>query len=78
MSANATEPIFLTPEEVSARYRGEISVKTLSNWRNKGEGPLFSKIGGKIFYQLDKLVAWEANRTVQSTSQYTAASHDKN
>jgi hypothetical protein len=30
---------FLTPEEVSQRYRGEITVGTLRNWRAMRIGP---------------------------------------
>lgn len=64
-------PRFLTPDEVSARYNGKISVRTLGNWRNLGSGPPFSKIGGKVLYPVEKLVAWEQRNTVQSTSEYS-------
>lgn len=61
---------YLTPEELSGRYKNEISVKTLANWRSHGGGPKYSKIGGKILYPLNEVQAWEASRTVESTSQY--------
>lgn len=62
---------FLTAQEVSDRYHGAISVRTLSNWRNLGSGPAYSKIGGRVLYPSDKLVEWEQRNTVQSTSEYT-------
>lgn len=66
-----THPQFLTAKEVSDRYGGRISVRTLNNWRNIGNGPPFTKIGGKVLYSLEKLVEWEQRNTVQSTSEYT-------
>lgn len=68
---NPSAPEFLTPAEVSARYNGRISVRTLSNWRNLGSGPPYTKLGGKVLYPLERLVEWERRNTVQSTSQYT-------
>jgi hypothetical protein len=42
----------LTPAEVGARLG--VAVRTLANWRGKngrpGQGPVFYKIGGRIFY----------------------------
>lgn len=64
------ESQFMTPQQVSDRYDGNITVRTLSNWRNLGSGPPFSKIGGRVLYPADKLLEWEQRNTVQSTSQY--------
>lgn len=61
---------FLTPAEVAARYNGNITVRTLANWRSLGCSPPFTKVGGRILYPLDKLLEWERKRTVASTSQY--------
>lgn len=53
---------FLTAEEVSERYRGEISVGTLRNWRAMRLGPAYLKIGKAVLYPLDALITWdEAN-----------------
>jgi hypothetical protein len=41
---------FLTAEEVSERYRGEITVGTLRNWRAMRIGPPFAKIGKAVLY----------------------------
>jgi len=62
--------IYLTAEEVAARYAGRISVRTLSNWRWSGAGPKFVKIGGRILYPATELAAWELKRTVSKTSDY--------
>lgn len=47
------ESKFLTPEEVSERYRGSISVGTLRNWRGMQIGPSFVKIGKAVLYPVE-------------------------
>lgn len=61
---------YLTPAQVSDRFGGNVSVRTLSNWRSQGIGPAFTKVGGTVMYPLDKLIEWENKNTVSSTSQY--------
>ena len=64
---------YLTPDEVSSRYSGRITVKTLSNWRAMEEaGPDFVKMGGRILYALSALVSWERRRVFKSTRDYGA------
>lgn len=67
-------PNYLTPEELSARFRGKISVRTLANWRCLGDGygPRFTKIGGRILYTLSDVVSWERARNSGSTHGYKA------
>jgi hypothetical protein len=62
--------VYLTPDEVSQRYNGKITTRTLSNWRSGGGTLPFVKIGGRVLYPLSKVVEWEAKRTVSSTSEY--------
>ena len=64
---------FLTPAELSERWRNRINVRTLANWRSQGNGPNFVKIGGAIAYRLSDVEEWEKRNTVSSTSQYGAA-----
>lgn len=64
---------FLTPAELSERWRNRINVRTLANWRSQGNGPSFVKIGGAIAYRLSDVEEWEKRNTVSSTSQYGAA-----
>jgi hypothetical protein len=74
LNTNEQAAQFLTAQEVSDRYGGRISVRTLNNWRNLGSGPAFTKIGGKVLYPLGKLLEWEQRNTVQSTSEYSRGS----
>jgi Helix-turn-helix domain len=55
---------FLTPEEVSERYRGGVSVGTLRNWRAKRIGPTFVKIGKAVLYPTSELDAWDQKNVV--------------
>jgi hypothetical protein len=58
------EETFLTAEEVSKRYRGEISVGTLRNWRAMRVGPAFVKMGKAVLYPVDQLEAWDQKNLV--------------
>jgi hypothetical protein len=58
------EQMFLTAEEVSKRYRGEISVGTLRNWRAMRVGPAFVKIGKAVLYPVEQLEAWDQKNLV--------------
>jgi hypothetical protein len=55
---------FLTAEEVSERYRGEITVGTLRNWRTMRIGPAFVKIGKAVLYPIQELDAWDQKNLV--------------
>jgi hypothetical protein len=57
-----TDEKFLTPQEVSTRYKG-VSEQTLAIWRHRGKGPRYTKAGGKVLYPLDGLEEWEKSRT---------------
>jgi hypothetical protein len=59
------EAKFLTPEEVTERYRGGISVGTLRNWRAMRIGPTFVKIGKAVLYPIDELDAWDEKNIVK-------------
>lgn len=59
-----TESKFLTAEEVSQRYRGEIAVGTLRNWRARRVGPPFVKIGKAVLYPVQELDAWDKKNLV--------------
>jgi hypothetical protein len=62
--------LFLTPEQLCARYGGRINPRTLANWRSAGVSPPFTKVGGRILYPLRALEEWEQRRTVCNTAQY--------
>jgi hypothetical protein len=59
-----SERKFLTAEEVSERYRGEVTTGTLRNWRAMKIGPAFVKIGKAVLYPLDELEAWDQKNLV--------------
>jgi hypothetical protein len=56
-SADMGDRKYLTVEEVWERYRGEVSVGTLRNWRAMRVGPTFVKIGKAVLYPIDELDA---------------------
>jgi hypothetical protein len=58
------ESKFLTSEEVCERYRGEISVGTLRNWRSQRVGPPFIKIGKSVLYPVQGLDEWDEKNLV--------------
>lgn len=54
---------FLTPAELAARWKGRVSVGTLRNWRGKGIGPTYTKLGGRgILYPIEAVKAFERSR----------------
>ena len=42
--------VWLTQEELAERWR--TSPRTLANYRAQGKGPAYSKMGGKVLYDL--------------------------
>ena len=51
----------------SANYLGLTNHKTLNEWRRRGEGPSYVKIGRLVRYKLDDLMAFiEARKFVPS------------
>lgn len=55
---------YLTPAELVARYKGTITIRTLANWRSTGEGPRYTKIGGRVLYPVEAVKTWELSRTL--------------
>jgi hypothetical protein len=67
---------FLTAEEVSERYRGEITVGTLRNWRAMRIGPAFVKIGKAVLYPVGELDAWDQKNMVICRPSRTSRMHE--
>ncbi len=62
-SVKQTAAMYLTPKDLSERWRHSISVPTLANWRcasSRIKGPPYIKAGGRILYPVAKLDEWEA------------------
>lgn len=49
-----------------------IQPKTLANWRCRGRGPAFVKIGGHVRYRPQDLKAFLDSRVFSSTSDFSA------
>jgi len=46
--------------------------QTLANWRSRGEGPTFSKVGNRVLYTREALVAFvKANERAATTTATT-------
>lgn len=60
-------PGLLTPDEAAAVCK--VSPDTLVNWRVRGVGPRYIRMGRAIRYSLHDLAAYMAARTQQSTSE---------
>lgn len=55
---------YLTPVELVARYKGAITIRTLANWRSSGDGPAYTKVGGRVLYSVAAVINWERQRTL--------------
>lgn len=66
-------PRFLTPQELSNRWSGSIGVTTLANWRSRGRGPQYVKVGGRVLYPAAKVAEWEEHNMAAGTGQYRPA-----
>ena len=69
-----SERAYLTSKEVASRWR--LSEQTLANWRHGRKGPPFVRIGSKVLYPTEGIVAFERLSTTwlgtdQSQSQST-------
>jgi len=62
------EKIYLTPKQLVERYNETITVRTLANWRSRGEGPEYLKVGGRVLYPLEKVQEWEGRRTLRGVA----------
>ena len=61
----------LSTVEAAAVLR--LSKRTLEDFRTKGTGPTYRRLGKKIYYRPEDLNAWIDDRAFTSTSEYPAA-----
>jgi len=66
VAAAVAQPVWLTPAEAAAVL--SVPTATLAQWRYRGEGPAYSKIGSVIRYRRDALDAWLTAAEVQPRS----------
>ncbi len=50
----------LNQVELSRRWK--ISPRTLERWRWLGQGPRYLKVGGRVIYRLEDIIAFEEHR----------------
>lgn len=63
---------FFTPVQLVVRWQSSVSTRTLANWRSQSTGPRYVKVGGRIIYKIEDIIAWEDARTVKGTCEYQA------
>jgi hypothetical protein len=68
-----SEHTFLTEQQLAERQQR--SVKTLRNQRVTGGGVPFCRFGRSVRYRLSDVIAWEAARVVESTSEAKGGRH---
>jgi predicted site-specific integrase-resolvase len=62
---------FLNQSRLANRWH--LSPRTLERWRWKGEGPAYLKLGGRVVYRIEDILAYEQTRERQSTAHVPAA-----
>jgi hypothetical protein len=55
--------VILSATQLSARYHGTPTVRTLANWRSMNYGPPYFKVGKTVFYRLIDVEQWESRQT---------------
>lgn len=58
------ESEYMTPQQLTERYKGVITLRTLANWRSNRDGPAYTKIGGRVLYALCEVTKWECTRKI--------------
>lgn len=56
----------LNQTELAERWR--LSPRTLEQWRWRGVGPRYLKLGGRVAYRLEDIEAFEAARIHENTA----------
>jgi len=66
-SISPSSPL-LTPQQ-AAKYLKGITARGLERWRTTGDGPVFVKIGRRVYYTSEALDAFITKQRMKSTSQ---------
>lgn len=62
-----------TPEEITSMLH--VPVNTLNDWRSKGKGPKFVKIGRSVYYRRDDVLDYLQSQVFSSTAEARSASN---
>jgi predicted DNA-binding transcriptional regulator AlpA len=71
--SGSTSP-FLNTRQAAAHLR--LKPSTLDHWRSVGGGPVFHKLGSRIYYTRDDLEAWVQSRRRLTTAEHRATRSD--
>lgn len=63
METSLADPQFLTPEQLVKRWKEQVTIATLATWRSRHNGPAYVKVGGRVLYRLEDVIAYEARNT---------------
>lgn len=66
VAAAVAQPAWLTPAEAAAVLA--VPAATLAQWRYRGQGPAYSKVGSIVRYRRDALDTWLTAAEVQPRS----------
>lgn len=66
LDANKT---FINTNQLAKRWNK--SPRTIENWRGRGEGPNYYKIGGKVLYDLAEIIELENKSYVSNGARTT-------
>ena len=66
LSLERTAIRHLTQRDLARRWN--VSPRTLERWRWLRQGPPYLKIGGRVVYRLDDIIAYEAEQMRLSTT----------
>lgn len=69
-AAAVPDPDAAMGEDDSAAFLG-VSTRTLQRWRATGDGPRFSRLGGRVVYKRRELVRFLDENSFASTSEAT-------
>lgn len=61
----------LTVDDMMTRYPGT-NRQSWANYRYRGNGPKFFRVGRKIFYRLEDIEAWESETAVSRSDERAA------
>lgn len=64
-------------EREAASYLGPVAVRTLQDWRIRGIGPAYAKLGRRVCYAVADLDAFVANSRVEPKTTAVVAANDE-
>jgi hypothetical protein len=62
----STTPTHLTPDQLASRWSS--TTGTLKNWRFRGIGPVFTKLGKLVLYAIADVETFEAKHRMAANS----------